>query len=287
MILIKKIIDLILYGNFWIALGALILTFQTNYIIGEAVSWNDLVGFVFFATWLLYSLHRIVGILRLKEFLDVERYSVIARFRHHIIIYAFIAGIGTIWYFFQLSINVQIAVVLPGIFSLAYVFPLFGKERRLRDFNQIKIYLVAFVWAWVTVVLPIVEAGNVFSWSLFAMFIERALFIFAITLPFDIRDISVDDHSEVSTIPVIIGVEKTRRLALLLLTFGLALLILNGYLGLYNTGVLMGLIISFLLTAWFIHLSSENRHDYFYSGLMDGTMVVQGLIVYLCTLLII
>ncbi|MFT5164965.1 MAG: 4-hydroxybenzoate polyprenyltransferase [Saprospiraceae bacterium] len=279
--ILKKIIDLILYGNFWIALGALVLTLQTKYILGEEVAWDEFGGLVFFSTWLLYSLHRIVGILRMEGFLDLERYSVIAKFRSHIIIYAIIATIGTIWYFFHLSPPVQIAVVLPGLFSLAYVLPFFGKRKRLRDFNQIKIYLIAFVWAWVTVVLPAVASGSVWSWSLLLMFLERALFVFAITLPFDIRDLKVDGHTEVSTIPAVIGVDKTRSLALGLLGLGLVLIFINGYLGFYAFDVLVGLMISFISTGFLIRLSSVERHDYFYSGLMDGTMVFQGLWIWL------
>ena len=138
--LIKKFIDLVLYGNFWIAAGALALCAQTQVILKQPLSWNPLLGFVFCATWLLYALHRIVGILRLKDFLAIERYRVIATFRHHIIFYAVIAGVGTLWYFFQLPFDVQVTSVIPSLFSLGYVLPVFGESRRLRDFNQVKIY---------------------------------------------------------------------------------------------------------------------------------------------------
>lgn len=278
--LIKKFIDLILYGNFWIALGGLALTMQSHYIFNQSLELNTLSCFVFFATWLLYALHRIVGILRLKDFLDIERYSVIARFRHHIIVYAIIAGIGTFWYFFQLARPVQIALFIPGFFSLAYVFPFFGKKRRLRDFNQIKIYLVALVWAWVTVVLPVVDSGLYLSWSLIALFVERALFVFAITLPFDIRDLRVDGHSSVATIPGVLGIQQSVNLALgLLLLAGLCVGI-SFYLGLYTLPITLLLLFSYLLTALFLSRSNPERHDYFFSGLLDGTMVLQGALIY-------
>ncbi len=281
--LLKKIIDLVLYGNFWIALGALALTFQTQFIFTGDTGWNELIAFVFFSTWLLYALHRIVGILRLKNFLDIERYSVIARFRHHIIVYAIIASIGTLWFFFQLSFSVQVAVVLPGFFSIAYVVPFFGRKRRLRDFNQIKIYLVAFVWGWVTVVLPAVYFELGFSWSLVLLFLERSLFVFAITLPFDIRDLNVDEHSNVSTIPAVIGIKKTIRLALILLVLCVVFAAGNYILGFYTLPVLLVLIASFISTALLVWKSTPERHDYFYSGLMDGTMVLQGGGIWLCS----
>jgi len=282
---IKKIVDLILYGNLWIALGALLLCLQTQYILEDSWKCNDLTAFVFFSTWLLYALHRIVGILRLKDFLEIERYSVIARFRRHIIVYAILAGLGAIWYFLQLTFLLKVAVVLPGFFSMAYVLPFFGKKRRLRDFDQIKIYLVALVWAWVTVVLPAVYYGHGFSWSLVLMFVERTLFVFAITLPFDIRDLQVDGHSKVSTIPSEIGVKKANTLAILLLSIGLGLAFINFALQYYSAIILFALMGSFISTAYLVYLSKPERHDYFYSGLMDGTMIFQGLLVYLLSLI--
>jgi len=252
------------------------LALQTQYILTGVTVWDPLTGFVFCSTWLLYALHRIVGILRLKDFLNVERYGVIARFRHHIIIYAIIAGIGTTWYFFQMPFRVQIATVLPSFFSLAYVLPFFGKRRRLRDFNQIKIYLVALVWAWVTVVLPVVQAEIDFNTSHVLMYFERALFVFAITLPFDIRDLKVDRHSDVSTIPAKIGVKKTNHLALVLLSIALILVLINIYLGFYSTAIGLALLVSLITTGFLVRISTPERHDYFYSGLMDGTMVLQG-----------
>ncbi len=281
--LLKRFIDLVLYGNFWIALGALALTAQTQIILGDELVWNPLLGFVFCATWLLYALHRIVGILRLKDFLDVERYSVISRFRNHIIIYAFVAGIGTIWYFFQLPFRVQVTSVMPSLFSLAYVLPVFGKSRRLRDFDQIKIYLVAFVWAWVSVALPVVYSEVAIDTSIIMMFLERALFVFAITLPFDIRDLQVDGHTNVRTIPGIIGAVKSIRIGIILLIIALVLVFGNYFVGFYSLSITLLLCASLLSTLYLVSFSNVERHDYFYSGLMDGTMLLQGLLV-LCSL---
>ena len=275
MSLVKKIIDLILYGNFWIALGALVLTFQTQLILTGNFQLDDLIWFVFFSTFLLYALHRIVGILRLKDFLEIERYAVISKFRHHIVFYAIVASLGAIYFFFRLSWQVQLALIIPAILSLGYVFPFFGKKRRLRDFDQIKIYLIAGVWAFVTVVLPIIDDGMSFNISIVWMILERVLFVFAITLPFDIRDLNVDNHGDVKTIPVIIGIEKTKQLAYAALTLAFALALCNYFLNFYNLPVLLGLSISYLSSAVLVSFSNAERHDYFYSGLMDGTMVLQ------------
>jgi len=277
--LFKKFIDLILYGNFWIALGALALTLQTQLILKGDFQIDNLSWFNFFATFLLYALHRIVGILRLKDFLDLDRYSVINKFRHHIIYYAIFASLGSIYFFFRLNWNIQLVLIIPAFLSLGYVFPFFGKKRRLRDFDQIKIYLIAGVWAFVTVLLPFLDSGHELNLAIILMILERGIFVFAITLPFDIRDLNVDGHDDVKTIPAIIGIEKTKQLGYAILALCLALAVANYYLGLYDIKILIGLTISYLTTIWLVSFSSTERHDYFYSALMDGTMILQFLIV--------
>ena len=277
---VKKIIDLILYGNFWIAIGALALFFQTQLILIGDFQFTPLAWFVFFATFLLYALHRIIGILRLKNFLEIERFSVINKFRNHIIYYAIAATLGTIYFFFKLNQEVQLAVMLPAILSLGYVFPLFGKKRRLRDFDQIKIYMIAGVWSFVTVLLPFLESDQTWSISIVLLLFERAFFVFAITLPFDIRDLQVDNHSEVATIPAKIGVQKTKQLAYVILGLTLVLAVLNYYLQFYNLKILLGLVVSILSTIWLVSYSKVDRHDYFYSGILDGTMLFQFIFVW-------
>ncbi len=282
--LLKKIIDLVLYGNFWIALGGLTLTLQTQLILSGNFQFDDLSWFVFFSTFLLYALHRIVGILRLNSFLKIERYSIISTFRHHIIIYAVFASTGVVYFFFKLTWQVQLALIIPAIISLGYVLPFFGNEKRLRDFDQIKIYLIAGVWAFVTVILPAIDHGGTINIPVILMIVERGIFVFAITLPFDIRDLIVDNHGDVKTIPGVIGIKKTKQLGYLTMALAMLLALIIYSLDLYDLNILIGLGISYLSSAVLISYSSSERHDYFYSGLMDGTMILQFLIIWgICT----
>src|SRR5690606_18217476 len=154
--------------------------------------------------------------------------------------------------------------------SLGYVLPFLGKNKRLRDIGQIKIFLIAGVWAFITVVLPFVDHGAGFSFALVLISLERAVFIFAITLPFDIRDMKVDSQELLTTIPGRIGIEKTKLLAYACCAFAVALAFCNYLVDAYRISTLVALVIAYIITAWLISFSSTTRHDYFYSGLMDG-----------------
>jgi len=122
-------------------------------------------------------------------------------------------------------------LVIPAILSLGYVLPFVKGNKRLRDFDYIKIFLVAIVWGVITVLMPILERTTDLTLSHLLILLERMLFIFAITLPFDIRDLKIDAHIDVKTIPSIIGIGKTKKLALFCLIIVVLLAGMNVYLG--------------------------------------------------------
>lgn len=273
---LKPIIDLIFYSNLWIACCALALVLQSNMVFTGVLKLTPLAYLVFFSTLFIYALHRIVGISKVHEFIeDYERYQVIAKFRHHIIVYAVLAAIGGAVSFYFISLSAKIALVVPGIISLGYVIPFLKGRKRLRDFNQIKIYLIAIVWAFVSVLLPALELDRFEESGSWLMALEKAIFIFAITLPFDIRDLKVDAHSNVRTIPAIIGAKKTKVLSLLLLFICNLLVFVNYHQTFYESNILWALLLSYLLTGIMIWFSDRVHHDYFFTGLIDGTMLLQ------------
>lgn len=281
-LLLKKIINLLLYGNFWIAGCALALCLQMKLVLLDSISLDVLCVFAFLSTLFLYAVHRIVGISKLHEYFQVERYGVIATFKNHIRVYALVGLIGTGISFFFLSRSVQLALIIPAVISLAYVIPFLGSNRRLRDMDHIKIFLVAIVWAWVTVLLPGLEYGLVIDQNFVFLFLERMLFIFAITLPFDIRDLKVDEHSKVKTIPAQLGVINTKILGIFCLILAAILAFLLFHNDIYQFPVFLGIMLSYATTMFLIFLSDSDRHDYFYSGLIDGTMILQFLFIFVC-----
>lgn len=271
--------DLIFYGNFWIAAAALALVLQTQFVLLGYLAWTPLSGLALFATLFLYAIHRIVGMSKVKAFEDQGRYKVIRTFRTHIIFYAILSLIGSIYYFFRLSWLVQAMIVVPAIISLGYVVPFLAQRKRLRDLNFVKIFLVAITWAWVTVLLPAVEYHLYLHIPSFLIFLERGMFVFAITIPFDIRDLTIDQHNAVKTLPAYLGINNSKKLAIACLAIMLVLVYLNYCLTVYTTWQVAGFILSALISAWLIMQSDRMMHDYYFTGLMDGMMILQFLLI--------
>ncbi len=277
--MLKKIIDLILYSNFWIALCATAMVLEGQFIFNETWTLSNLAIYVFFATLFLYAIHRIVGLYKVKDFIHSGRYAIISNFRSHIRIYAIVAGLITLVLFFKLSWRVQLMLIIPALISLGYAIPILD-GRRLRDFQFIKIFLIAGVWAWVTVVLPALDAQSLFSWKTFFMIPERVAFIFAITLPFDIRDLEVDQKNGVMTIPSILGVDKTVQLSIRLLAVSLIFATAGWTIQEYPTAAYLGICASILITIPIIIRAPKAKHDYYFTGLLDGTLFLQPLLIW-------
>jgi 4-hydroxybenzoate polyprenyltransferase len=284
---LRKIIDLIFYSNVYIAAAAVALTWQTQLILLGGFQIDALTVLVFFATMFIYASHRLVGLFSVKEFLSEGRFKVINTYKNHIWIYTGIALVGLIYAFFQINFRLQMALVVPGLISVGYVIPFLGRTKektglRLRDLDWIKIFLIAIVWGYVTVILPILEVRAV-EWADLLILLERMIFIFMITLPFDIRDLKVDEFNQVKTIPAVYGIPKTMQFVLFSFLFLMLLVILNYvilppkplYFAVY------GLWLSLISTYIFIQISIDKTDDYYFTGLLDGTMLLQFVCVWL------
>ena len=277
-----KVADWVLYSNLWIALNATAQVAQTRYLLDGRFRWGPDLGFVFFGTLFIYAIHRISGLKQLAPFTAAGRLKVISEHQKDILAYAVIGLVGASVFFFFFPWRIQLMLGLPGLIALWYVIPFGASRKRLRDYHFLKIFLIAIVWAWLTVWLPATESGwNVaLRASTWWMALERAAFIFAITVPFDIRDLEVDEHTQVKTLPSTLGTTPAIALSMAALVAMIGLAGWNAYSGVYSTGAWIGLALSAALSGVLVLYSRRVQHDYYFSGLLDGMMVLQFALVW-------
>jgi len=273
-----KLANLIVYSNLWIAICAVSLTilsyFQFGFGIYDVNLW--LVAFIFSSTILVYGIHRIQG-LSIVDLLKFKgRFRVIRQFRLPILILTIIAGITAIISATQFPLEILASISIPGLISLLYVIP-FYRGKRLRDFPGIKIFLVSGVWAYATTV-PVFFAVGEFSYGhLIMILLERTLFIFAITVPFDIRDIVVDTKMRVLTLPIILGKRRSNILIMGALMDTLLLAFIHystTWIGEPKHWIFVAMVLVCGLTYLAIRLALKTKNDLYYSGLLDGTMLL-------------
>lgn len=166
------------------------------------------------------------------------------------------------------------------VISLLYSYSYLG-NKKLREIPFLKIFFISLIWAYTTVFIPLGGSGIIQYSSLILMFFQRFFFIFAITIPFDIRDIEKDRRSNLKTIPTEKGAGFSKVLAIVALFLSLILWMINKK----GTGNVFHSLVPFLFSAIYagvlIILSKPQRKTFYYTFLVDGALVIQALMVFL------
>lgn len=274
----------IVYSNLFVSLCITLLAHQTYLIlqIPQAESFNVL-ALIFCSTFFTYNFQRIYR-LRSVELLGKLigiRLGWIIRNRKRLFFASALSLILSIYFLFQLSLNVFLLIIPLALFSVLYVIPVFPQKKAIRDLPFAKIFVISIVWSVVMVAIPVVNFSGfegLTNSSFLMLLLEQFLFILAITLPFDVRDLRYDMESNIKTIPSYIGIKNTITLShgLLVLVFALKW-IQYAYLGQLNLSQLIATGVTIFLSGFIIAFTSHRRAELFFSGFVDGTMIIMYL----------
>ncbi len=271
---LRKFINLILYSSLWIAVCAAAQVQLTYILTGNPQDLDQFTLFVFSSTIGLYGVHRLVGIRIVRAFENEGRFAVIKHYKSHIIVYSIAGFIASGILFILLPIQTWFYLIIPIAISAAYVIPTNKAGKRLRDLPLVKIFLLAASWSMLTTTVPLLNIGFTESGPLVLIFIERFLFVFAITIPFDIRDMDVDNGTGLRTLPHVLGIKQSKILAVAVLTLSTGATALLVTREIYSADIVQPYSVFFILAALLIWGSNSKRSDYYYSGLLDGTMML-------------
>ena len=205
--LIEKVFSFYVFSNMHVALSTscLVLLTLKPYQLRDDRS----ILFVFCGTILAYNFIRAVQMDRLYPALSLW----IRSSARWLLVLNIIALLGLIYSTLQFSWHDLVFVFPFFVLTLFYVIPFRGTLRGLRNLPGFKLFLIAAVWAGVTVLFPVWVNDLSFDGKVWVTFVQRFLFVLAITVPFDIRDLQLDDP-DLATLPQTIGVSKSKLLAI-------------------------------------------------------------------------
>jgi 4-hydroxybenzoate polyprenyltransferase len=278
-------LDFLLFSNLFIACCAVAQGLVTYYLLKLPPD-NYVLAFVFFSTLIVYNLSMLLAKPKEPQKSPFKRVRWI--FSHHrlIISITLIAVLCIIpLALLYLSIQAKLLMSFLGVLAIAYNFPFLSvnhKKIGLRNLPGIKLFLIAFVWSVSCVLLPIVELETNYGITIsfgetILLIAKRFLFICAITIPFDIRDLFQDKLYELKTIPVMLGEKKAWLFCQALL--GAYLILLVAFTKTINLDV-VGIALTIFLTGWLIFKSNLKKNEYYYFFFLDGTMLLQFLILW-------
>ncbi|MBU1372364.1 MAG: hypothetical protein KKG25_00850 [Bacteroidetes bacterium] len=281
----QKYLDFLLFSNLFISLGAVAQGLVTYHLLGFKPSYLVL-GFLFFSTLLTYNLSILINKPKDYSASKFKRVRwIFGHYRLNISI-TIISVLSLIPLFLLLSLRSQILIIFLGILSMGYSIPIISIGKRkvsLRNVPGLKLFLIALVWALSSVALPILELQQNYQFTISSpdfiiLLVKRFLFVVAITIPFDIRDMFQDSTFHLKTIPTVFGEKKANLLCQGMLIFYLVLLFLfqgNGF-----STDFFALSFTIILAGWLIFKSKWEKNEYYYFLYLDGTLILQFVILF-------
>ena len=278
---VERVLGWLLYSNVFISCCAFSLTVET-YLLARLPVSLPMAVFAFLATMFTYNLSSVQSVLRHPQ-QACDKHSAVFSQRNKRLLAVLgtvsIAAAAVVYIGFGLQMNIWLMLHL-ALISIGYTVPIVYKAKTVRPLRSVpllKVFLIAYVWAVVTALFPLMHAGMaVWEPEALQLFLRRFLFILALALLFDIRDYTYDRTTNTLTIPGWIGVRNTR-----LLSLGLLFLYMLVLLGTEQGVVLWALLSSAAAAAVVVSLSSENKPRVYYALLVDGAMLLHAGLVYL------
>ena len=265
----------LVYGHGWLALGAAAQVWYTGRLVGAVAPDPTVITSAALATLAAYGFMRLV---RVGDAAAASDHLVWAQ-RHRRVLMALtlVSGALSAWLLWYHSREaLPLALLMAPAVGL-YILPTReGRNKGLRHVPFLKLFLIAAVWSGVVVAFPLVARGLGNSPLLFLLLVERAFFVLAITLPFDIRDLHHDEPDQ-RTVPRALGIGPTRVLALLALLGSLVIVALVCL----TQGLLDGLfgaLLAYVITGWLVLRSRPRSGAFHYSVLLDGTLLLVPLL---------
>lgn len=250
---LQKLFNFYVFGNIHVAVGS--YCFVAITLKAFDVQENRSAIMVFFATVLSYNFIRLLLVPKERNWQS----EWFVNHKSSLAVTSFICGLICMILSFKLRFQ-SILVLTPfALITFFYGMKLPIKSVSLRKIPGVKIFLIAFCFAGVTVLFPLVEHHISFSSDAWWYFIQRLIFVILLTLPFDIRDVD-SDNEKLKTIPQEFGVLTAKILGfvLMLLVLSIEFLIFRNSFSLENTTLIICLL-SFMMLA----LSKKSQSRYF------------------------
>lgn len=211
---LKRVFDFYINGSIHVALAVVSMTWITYLKFSLPVDFNLLL-FVFFASITGYNFVKFFGIAKFH-------YRSLATWLQVIQVFSLICFLLLLYFASKLPLKILVYIAIFGCVTFLYAVPFLpkdlfrDKQQNLRSIGGLKIYVIATVWAGVTLILPLINYDHQIDMDVWLTAFQRFILIIALMLPFEIRDLQYDSL-KLSTIPQKIGIRNTKIIGIVLM----------------------------------------------------------------------
>jgi 4-hydroxybenzoate polyprenyltransferase len=278
-----KVLGFIIHSNILIALAALALTLATQVQIGMEPRAHAYLTIIFLATLFDYNLHRYLTLYNKPEAVKNDKLKWAKEHLNTFVAVIILSVGGLVVALFFVKAEILFLLVPLAILSFLYSFPFPGKQKRnfrLMKIPGMKTFLIAFVWTGATVMIPVFFENKPFDHlHIILLFAERFTFIFAIAIPFDIRDMETDSLASIRTIPIVYGEKNALNISNVALLLSLSIASFH-YLDMKMVFILPAYLFSIVTTFIFINTKAIKNMTFYHHGILDGSILLHGLLIF-------
>jgi 4-hydroxybenzoate polyprenyltransferase len=273
--MLRKTVDFFIFSSLYIALCSVLMIWQTSRLLLGSSPSGRLMGFVFFSTICSYNFHwyltpRTASPSRRVQW--TQRHKAL-----HFVLY--LAGaVGASVYFFYLW-NFLPALCFAALLTFLYSAPKLPQPifRRLQRIAVGKTFFLAFVWVYVTTVLPVIVDGAQWNTAFMLFTASRFFLIYAICVLFDYRDREDDKAHGIRSLITLLnekGIDRLFIISVILFSLTSAAMSWFHYHALY----IVLLLVPGAMVASLYQWAKQNFSDYLYYIVLDGLMMFSGLL---------
>ena len=270
--IIENFFNFYIFSNIHVAIAAFCLTKIT--LLEYGIEDHLLPIFVFFSTIVAYNFIRLYRISKVQHWLN----HFLKKNKKAVLGLTMISIFILIYQSFFLQLKTLFALLPFGLFSLFYVVPISKKNDSpiaLRSISFLKLFLIAFSWAGVTVLVPFINYNIELHSKEIIIFIQRFIFLLAITIPFDIRDMDFD-NIKLKTLPQYIGIQKSKVVGLFLLMLFLGLEIFKNPI---ERNFRINFIVA-LLSLFFLMKATQSQNKYYSAFFVESVPIIWLLLLF-------
>ena len=264
---LKKHLLFYINTNFFVALAVLCLHLSTEILLNNSNCRISI--FIFFATVLTYNFQRIVII---QKGINNKKSSWIKKNKKTIYFTVIFSLAITFILFLNFKLPTQIVITVCCIISILY--PLF-----LRSVPYLKIFIISIIWTLVSTTLLVFENEVHIDQNIYYLHFSRFCFVFAITIPFDIRDIAID-FKNIKTIPIRFGEKISRYIAVMFIFINQLIMLKLNILDFITHQIFYATIVLSFFTVILILQSRSKRKDIYFSFGVESASILMYIILF-------
>ncbi|RJR20176.1 MAG: 4-hydroxy-3-methylbut-2-enyl diphosphate reductase [Nitrospiraceae bacterium] len=273
-------------STLYLSLGAVSMCYSSLVFQGLKPS-ATMMFIAFFYVFAVHTFNRYNERLK-DEFSDPARTRFFRDYGKALIIGATGASLAALYLSYLLGLTDFILLLFSYLLGIIYTIRIvperlqpFIKYKRLKDLPGSKDFLVSMAWAWVIVLIPMLNKGVFFSYMSISMLAFVLISVFIRSVVFDILSIEGDRIVGRETIPIIIGPKQTQIMLLILAVMISLFMFLSAFFGLVpGLGYYLVLSPVFVVTCFYIFQKRRMQVSTLFEAVIDSNFILVGVITY-------